>query len=147
MSTKTREIYVCSACGDTVAQWRGQCPNCKEWNTLEARTVSKAQAKRSCSTPLVSTQSTIVPLKDVQEDEHEPFGTGMAELDRILGAGLVPGAALLIGGEPGIGKSTLLLQVAAAVASSQRTVLYVSGEESLGQLRSRAARLMPYLMS
>ncbi|MCG8529111.1 MAG: DNA repair protein RadA [Desulfovibrionales bacterium] len=141
MSTKTREIYVCSACGDTVAQWRGQCPNCKEWNTLEARTVSKAQAKRSCSTPLVSMQSTIVPLKDVQEDEHEPFGTGMAELDRILGAGLVPGAALLIGGEPGIGKSTLLLQVAAAVASSQRTVLYVSGEESLGQLRSRAARL------
>jgi DNA repair protein RadA/Sms len=77
----------------------------------------------------------------VKEDDHTPFETGMAELDRILGSGLVPGAALLIGGEPGIGKSTLLLQVAGSVAAAGRSVLYVSGEESLGQLRARAARL------
>ena len=138
---KTREIYLCSACGASVAQWRGQCPKCKEWNTLEARTVSKEQAKRRGSTPLVSSGSVIIPLRDVKEDEHTPFGTGMAEFDRILGAGIVPGAALLIGGEPGIGKSTLLLQVAGGVAESGKQVLYVSGEESLGQLRSRAARL------
>ncbi|MCT4534918.1 DNA repair protein RadA [Halodesulfovibrio sp.] len=138
---KTREIYICSACGASAAQWRGQCSNCKEWNTLEARTVSKEQAKRRGSTPLVSSGSAIIPLKDVKEDDHTPFETGMAELDRILGSGLVPGAALLIGGEPGIGKSTLLLQVAGSVAAAGRSVLYVSGEESLGQLRARAARL------
>lgn len=138
---KTREIYVCSACGDSVAQWRGQCPSCKEWNTLEARTVSKEQAKRRSSTPLVASAPSITALKDVKEDDHTPFGTGMAELDRILGSGLVPGAALLVGGEPGIGKSTLLLQVAGAVAKSGKHVLYVSGEESLGQLRGRASRL------
>lgn len=138
---KTREIYICSSCGASSAQWRGQCPKCKEWNTLEARTVSKEQAKRRGSTPLVSSGSEIIPLKDVKEENHTPFGTGMRELDRILGSGLVPGAALLIGGEPGIGKSTLLLQVAGGVAEAGKQVLYVSGEESLGQLRSRASRL------
>lgn len=138
---KAKEVYICSSCGGSVAQWRGQCPTCKEWNTLEARTVSKEQAKRRSSTSLVSNVSQVLPLKDVKEDDHVPFGTGMGELDRILGSGLVPGAALLIGGEPGIGKSTLLLQVAGGVSSAGKNVLYVSGEESLGQLRSRASRL------
>lgn len=139
---KVKEIYVCANCGASAPQWRGQCPQCREWNTLEARTVNKEQAKRAQAAPAsLSGAVQSMRLKDVTEERDEPFGTGMQQLDRILGDGLVPGAALLIGGEPGIGKSTLLLQVAGAVADSGRDVLYLSGEESLGQLKGRAERL------
>jgi DNA repair protein RadA/Sms len=93
------------------------------------------------SAPLSFQASRIMPLQDVTDERDEPFGTGMQQLDRILGEGLVPGAALLIGGEPGIGKSTLLLQVAGAVAGSGKQVLYLSGEETLSQLKGRAERL------
>jgi DNA repair protein RadA/Sms len=93
------------------------------------------------SAPSSFQASRIMPLQDVTDERDEPFGTGMEQLDRILGEGLVPGAALLIGGEPGIGKSTLLLQVAGAVSSSGKQVLYLSGEETLAQLKGRAERL------
>ncbi|UZP68473.1 DNA repair protein RadA [Desulfovibrio mangrovi] len=138
---KTKEIYHCSACGAHAPQWRGQCPKCGEWNTLEARVVHKDQARQRVSAPLSYQASRIMPLQDVTDERDEPFGTGMQQLDRILGNGLVPGAALLIGGEPGIGKSTLLLQVAGAVACSGKQVLYLSGEETLAQLKGRAERL------
>ncbi len=134
---KVKETYVCSSCGAASPQWRGQCSRCGEWNTLEARAVPRGTSERRSS----SAVSAIVPLRDVMEERHEPFGTGMQQLDHILGSGLVPGAALLIGGEPGIGKSTLLLQVAGAVAHANRKVLYLSGEETLAQLKGRAERL------
>lgn len=138
---KTKEIYICSACGANASQWRGQCSKCGEWNTLEAKIVQKDQGKQRMSAPSSFTAPRIMSLRDVSEEREEPFGTGMHQFDRILGAGLVPGAALLIGGEPGIGKSTLLLQVAGAVALAGKRVLYLSGEESLAQLKGRAERL------
>ncbi|SDF27652.1 DNA repair protein RadA [Desulfovibrio legallii] len=138
---KIREVYRCSSCGAQTMQWRGQCPSCHEWNTLEA----VAQPKNAARTPHraggAGANGRAVPLHAVADEGHEPFGSGLAPLDRILGKGLVPGAALLMGGEPGIGKSTLLLQVAGMVAAGGHTALYASGEESLPQIRGRAERL------
>lgn len=134
--SKARESYLCAECGARFAQWRGQCPTCKAWNSLELTMASPGNVRSDAAS-----EGRPVPLAEVAEQGHEPFGTGLAPLDRMLGRGLTPGAALLMGGEPGIGKSTLLLQVAGAVASSGRLVLYVSGEESLPQIKSRAERL------
>ncbi len=135
---KARESYVCRACGAKSPQWRGQCPKCLAWNTLEA--VADAVSSRR---PLASgtALSRPVRLADVSDEGHKPFGTGLAALDRVLGSGLMPGSAVLIGGEPGIGKSTLLLQLAGAVAAAGRYVVYASGEEALSQIRIRGERL------
>ncbi len=141
MSVKVREVYQCTACGAQVAKWHGKCPTCHEWNTLQAvqERVKKQDKQRIKASSLVS--SAPIPLSEVSEAGHEAFGTGLDALDRILGQGFVPGAAILVGGEPGIGKSTLLLQVAGAVAASGRKVVYASGEESLPQIKGRAQRL------
>lgn len=135
---RPKTIYRCSACGAQTRQWLGQCPGCKAWNTLEeaaapAAVKSGAGASPGCGLPQ--------PLAEIDIAGFEPFTSGLAELDRILGNGIVPGSALLVGGEPGIGKSTLLLQVAGAVANSGKTVMYASGEESLPQIKARAERL------
>lgn len=135
---KPRETYICTACGARALQWQGQCPACKEWNTLELSVLPR-ETGRGATARVV--QSRPMALRDVPEQGMEPFGTGLDALDRILGKGFVPGAAVLIGGEPGIGKSTLLLQLAGAVAASGRDVLYLSGEESLPQIKGRAERL------
>ena len=134
---KTRELYVCSSCGARSSQWRGQCPACSEWNTLEAQQI-KAEAK---SRPLTLRAEPVIRLSEASESAGAVFSTGMEAFDRVLGKGLVPGSALLVGGEPGIGKSTLLLQVAGAVAASGQKAVYLSGEESLSQIRARAERL------
>ena len=132
---KLREIYVCKSCQYQSPQWRGQCPNCRQWNTLEAmRTERKTPAPSSAV-------AKITPLREVDALDTHGFGTGCEALDRVLGHGLVPGAAILISGEPGIGKSTLLLQMAGAIAREGRQVLYASGEEALHQIKSRAERL------
>ncbi len=138
MSNKIREIYQCTACGAQAAKWHGKCPACAEWNTLEP-----VQTKAKSGVKKISTQvsSKPIPLAHVDDQGHEAFGTGLDALDRVLGKGFVPGAAILVGGEPGIGKSTLLLQVAGAVAASGRKVLYASGEESLPQIKGRGQRL------
>ncbi len=138
-SVKTRESYICSECGARSPQWRGQCPSCRAWNSLEPIRESAAAERRTA--PASAAALRPVRLADVEEQGLEPFGTGLAALDRVLGKGLVPGGAVLIGGEPGIGKSTLLLQMAGAVAASGKTVLYASGEESLPQIKARAERL------
>lgn len=137
---KTREVYICSACGGQSSQWKGQCSFCGEWNTLAARTIqpSKAAARTRGASAL---PQNLLRLEDAPDIISQAFSTGVEALDRVLGQGLVPGAAVLIGGEPGIGKSTLLLQLAGAVAASGRKVVYMSGEESLGQIKSRAERL------
>ncbi len=140
MAIKTRTHYVCSSCGTRSPQWRGQCLQCKEWNTLEPVRENASTTRHSSKSTLVGSKTPIA-LQAVEDHEHTPFGTGLTALDRVLGQGLVPGAAVLMGGEPGIGKSTLLLQLVGAVAAGGRRALYVSGEESLPQLRARALRL------
>lgn len=137
---KVREVYVCSACGHQSNQWRGQCPACKEWNTLDPLTLTPKTAK-AVARQKMNPSAAAIPLAQADSMATAVFSTGLEALDRILGKGLVPGAALLVGGEPGIGKSTLLLQVAGSVAKSGKRTLYVSGEESLSQIRGRADRL------
>ncbi len=136
---KLRETYICKACGAQSLQWRGQCPKCKEWNTLEVVAVPKTNTQKRNSVAAQGQRP--IALSAVSDDGYEAFGTGLQSLDRVLGQGFVPGSAVLVGGEPGIGKSTLLLQVAGAVAASGRTVVYASGEESLPQIKKRGQRL------
>lgn len=138
MSTKTQ--FVCRDCGNTTAKWLGQCPACHAWNTLEEfRVGKKAAAGRSGASMLAET-SPIALLSTVPVDSVPRLPTGLAEFDRVLGGGMVPGSVVLIGGDPGIGKSTLLLQALASMSQSQ-PVLYVSGEESLAQVALRGNRL------
>lgn len=136
---KVREVYVCTECGARSPLWRGQCLSCKVWNTLELVAAPREGGRKK---PVGSSEGNKVqPLQNVEDHDHMPFGTGLEALDRVLGRGLVPGSAVLMGGEPGIGKSTLLLQMAGAVAATGKLVLYASGEESLPQIKDRALRL------
>lgn len=131
--------FLCSACGYQSLRWYGRCPECGEWNTLEEQfTVKKMKgAKKSRE----DDGRKPVQLSRVAQADVQRFSSGFLELDRTLGGGFVPGSLLLLGGEPGIGKSTLLLSVADNVSSSKRPSLYISGEESLGQVKIRADRL------
>jgi DNA repair protein RadA/Sms len=126
-------VFVCGSCGGETLKWQGQCPLCGEWNSLEERRAPRA---RSAPPAAAVNLTAAAPL----ESAAERLGSGQAELDRVLGGGIVPGSVVLLGGEPGIGKSTLLLQVAAHVAAS-RPVIYASGEESVAQIGLRARRL------
>src|SRR4029453_15070171 len=137
---KLKTRYVCQACGSEQHRWQGQCPDCAEWNTLvqEASAPTVFSAKHDLSSggraiELVGLDA-VVALPDRMR-------TGIEEFDRAIGGGIVPGSALLLGGDPGIGKSTLLPQVAAELANSGRRVIYVSGEEAVDQVRLRAIRL------
>lgn len=136
MARKT-VVFVCQACGAESPRWMGKCPSCEEWNTLVEETIQpvtkNARSWVAKSKPL--------PLTKIENRAESRFSTGIEELDRVLGGGLVPGCLGLIGGDPGIGKSTLLLQVASCVAQNIGKVLYVTGEESLAQLKLRALRL------
>ncbi|MFO7858401.1 MAG: DNA repair protein RadA, partial [Ectothiorhodospiraceae bacterium] len=135
---RTRTVYSCTACGARSPKWAGQCPECGEWNTLEEVAEAPASPRAAAGAP--PTESRVVTLAEVGADATARFDSGLAELDRVLGGGVVPGAAVLIGGDPGIGKSTLLLQSSAYLAARQ-AVLYVTGEESLSQVALRAERL------
>lgn len=136
--SKVREVYTCIACNARTSQWKGQCPTCGEWNTLEPMQIRAGGAKTHA---LSQRAEKVMRLADAHDSAGAVFSTGMRALDRVLGKGFVPGSAILVGGEPGIGKSTLLLQLAGSVAASGKDVVYLSGEESLGQIRSRAERL------
>ncbi len=134
--SKVKIKFVCQNCASEQPRWVGRCPECSEWNTMAEENDAKlAPAVKAAR------RSTPVPLKAVTLDEEERFTTGLEELDRVLGGGIVPGSLVLLGGDPGIGKSTLLLQVAQYLASVGKRVLYVSGEESARQIRMRAKRL------
>lgn len=137
---KSRELYICSSCGARALQWHGQCQACGEWNTLKPAAVQSAGGGAGVSRSF-SEGSKASCLRDVSDEGHTPYSSGMSALDSVLGPGLVPGSVLLMGGEPGIGKSTLLLQVAGHVSGSGQKVLYASGEESLPQIRTRGERL------
>lgn len=138
---KTKEVHVCSACGGSFPRWQGQCAGCGAWNTLAARTVARGAGKKGAAPTKPGGPARPVPLRDVKAAGLSARATGFAALDAVLGKGLVPGGAVLLGGEPGIGKSTLLLQLAGAQANLGRRAVYLSGEESLAQLSARAERL------
>lgn len=133
-----RTVFLCRECGGEHAKWSGQCQHCGAWNTLEETTV--AVAPGGARGKPVRQRSQPVRLDQIATDESPRFATGSLELDRVLGGGLVPGSVVLIGGDPGIGKSTLLLQALHSLARAHR-VLYVTGEESLQQVAMRAERL------
>lgn len=132
---KTR--YVCQSCGAIQPRWLGRCPSCGEWNTYVEELAPSSRKNR------ISSRDDQAPISfaEIDIDRVERQTTGMPDLDRILGGGIVPGATLLFGGEPGVGKSTLLLQVASSLASLGKGVLYVSAEESPGQIRMRGDRI------
>lgn len=132
-------IFFCQNCGHESSKWMGQCPGCKEWNTFVEEAAPKKGAGRKsrlgkeCSDP--------VTLKEIELKEEERISTSMGELDRVLGGGIVAGSLMLVGGDPGIGKSTLLLQVCRNLANDNHDVMYISGEESLKQIKLRAQRI------
>lgn len=132
-------IFFCQSCGHESTKWLGQCPGCKEWNTF----VEEAAPKKTVGNRLKSNRERAVPvtLKEIELKEEERISTGIGELDRVLGGGIVAGSLMLVGGDPGIGKSTLLLQVCKNLADFKHSVLYISGEESLKQIKLRAKRI------
>jgi DNA repair protein RadA/Sms len=134
---KLKQVFICGQCGRESPKWLGRCPSCDNWNTFESVVVD-----RHAPGPVLS-RSGAVPeeLSSVSLDSSPRLSLGISEFDRVLGGGLVPGSLVLLGGEPGIGKSTLLLQVCAHLTHDHRTVVYVSGEESPQQVRIRAGRL------
>ena len=134
---KAKTVFSCTECGGQTLKWQGQCPHCQEWNTLVESIAEAAPPKRFAG---LAQASQVVKLADVEASEEARLPTGIGEFDRVLGGGLVPGAVILIGGDPGIGKSTLLLQALTRM-SAQYPVLYVSGEESAAQVALRARRL------
>jgi len=139
--TRTRLLFACSSCGNETARWQGQCPGCGEWNSLvEAIKPPKRQAKLG-GAPTRPTAARAEKLGEVEGPELSRWRSGIDEFDFVLGGGFVPGSVVLVGGEPGIGKSTLLLQVAGRLVGGGRSTLYVSGEESPAQIRLRADRL------
>ena len=136
---KTKRRFICQACGSVAHRWQGQCADCSEWNTLAEEapaTVFSAKHDLSSGGRAIKFEALDAPGEQLVRQS-----TGLAEFDRALGGGLVPGSAVLMGGDPGIGKSTLLLQAAAALAKRGQTAVYISGEEAAGQVRLRADRL------
>ncbi|HYN49263.1 MAG TPA: DNA repair protein RadA [Candidatus Nanopelagicales bacterium] len=131
--------YVCQACGEAFLRWEGQCRACNAWNSLVETVVRKVPAAARARVAGAAREP--VPLASLADEVVPRLPVGLGELDRVLGGGLVPGSLVLVGGEPGIGKSTLLLQAAAGLAAGGRPVLYATGEESGGQVRLRADRL------
>ena len=140
---RLRRKYVCQNCGHETMRWFGRCPSCDQWNTLEEETITLAPAARNArrSERVGLEDNRPIPLPELTGISDTRRTTGFTELDRVLGGGIVPGSLVLFGGEPGTGKSTLLLQVAGSIADDGATVLYVSGEESGAQIRLRAERL------
>lgn len=139
MAKGKKTVFFCQNCGHEETKWLGQCPMCKEWNTFVEEKVIASSVSASVKTDR-DIEKKIVALSQVNTDEQKRFQTGMKELDRVLGGGIVPGSLVLVGGDPGIGKSTLLLQVCQKLAK-ERQVLYISGEESLVQIKLRANRM------
>ena len=135
--------FFCSECGYESAKWMGQCPACKAWNTMVEEPAGKIRSARGAASSGGALRSAPQPvsLDEIPMGGEERFSTGFSELDRVLGGGTVAGSMVLVGGDPGIGKSTILLQVCRNFAASGKRVLYVSGEESLKQIKMRASRV------
>ena len=146
MAKAKKSVFFCQNCGYESSKWLGQCPGCREWNSFVEETVSAggkaAPAKGiSGSEGRTGKKNEPVRLAEIQVREADRVSTNMEELDRVLGGGIVPGSMVLVGGDPGIGKSTLLLQVCRQLTIQGHKVLYISGEESLRQIKLRAKRI------
>ena len=143
MAKARNTAFFCKECGYESAKWLGQCPVCKEWNTFVEEPVAQAKKAPSGQIAAVGAGKTAVPvhISEISLDEQDRTPTGFGELDRVLGSGIVKGSLVLVGGDPGIGKSTLLLQVCRNLAGAGKRVLYISGEESLKQIKMRANRI------
>ncbi|MCR1898713.1 DNA repair protein RadA [Irregularibacter muris] len=135
---KLKKRYICQECGYESPRWMGKCPECDQWNTMVEEVTNPKKAYGNFGGTIINRPLT---LKEVTIEKEERFSTGMEELNRVLGGGVVPGSLILIGGDPGIGKSTILLQISSQLSTSKLKVLYVSGEESLKQIKLRAQRL------
>ena len=142
MAKAKKSVFFCQNCGHEESKWLGQCPMCKEWNTFVEEKITVSSGGKSGVVRSGKEKGfNIVPLADVSTDEDERIKTQIQELDRVLGGGIVAGSLVLVGGDPGIGKSTLLLQVCQKLSSINKKVLYISGEESLKQIKLRANRM------
>ena len=139
MAKKASTVFFCTECGNESSKWAGQCPACKAWNTLveEKINISPTTGTKKRTT----SEATSLHLSEISMDEQARISTGIGEMDRVLGGGIVPGSLTLVGGDPGIGKSTILLQVCEKISAANIQVLYVSGEESLQQIKLRADRI------
>src|SRR5918998_98184 len=129
-SSKVRTVYTCSECGQESAKWAGRCPECNAWNTFVERSVHPATPAMGRARPTNGAAPPPVRMSDLSGEEYPRVEIGISEFDRVLGGGIVPGSLILIGGDPGIGKSTIILQAADKLSAGGTTVLYVSGEES-----------------
>jgi len=137
-----RSIFACQECGNQSTKWLGRCPECGNWNTyVEEQVQAKPSSQGARARRVTGAAAHPMPLAEVQFTNANRLRLGMRELNQVLGGGIVPGSLVLVGGDPGIGKSTLLLQLASEVAATFGSVLYVSGEESVQQLKLRAQRL------
>src|ERR671910_540564 len=143
---RSATVFACSACGHESPKWHGRCPGCGEWNTMTEEKRASAPAGRSAPARSVGRALTPVPLGQVEAPKVERLSSGIGEFDRVLGGGVVPGSLVLIGGAPGIGKSTLTTAALANLAAAGRRVLYISGEESAAQVKLRAERLGPHAL-
>ena len=146
MASKNKSVFICSQCGFESPKWYGKCPECSEWNTFEETIVKppslqKAGAALGAGLSLTGEYAgSMSKISDIDAEDDHRYKTGLGELDRVMGGGIVKGSLVLLGGDPGIGKSTLLLQICQYIGSGLK-VLYVSGEESVKQIKLRALRL------
>ena len=140
---KAKSIHVCSACGYESPRWYGRCPACEAWNSLEETMAASSEAlpRQKEKKQRGGTGAQVLSIRDIEADDQMHQPTGMEELDRVLGGGIVEGSLTLLGGEPGVGKSTLLLQIGSMLAQAGKTVMYISGEESARQIKLRAKRV------
>ena len=149
MAKTKSTVFFCKSCGFESTKWLGQCPGCREWNTFTEAPSVKAGAARGLGQSarhagiagISGAGSEAVRLEEIDMTHQPRMDAGSTELNRVLGGGIVPGSLILVGGDPGIGKSTLLLQTCRQLGAAGRSVLYISGEESLAQIRMRADRI------
>ena len=141
MAKGKTSIFFCQSCGYESSKWMGQCPGCREWNTFVEEVVDKKSAGTLVKQKSSAIEAKVLPLSEIELTSEKRVSTGMKELDRVLGGGIVKGSMVLVGGDPGIGKSTLLLQVCKNLSDERIKVLYISGEESLQQIKIRAERI------
>ena len=141
MAKGKKTVFFCQNCGHEENKWLGQCPACKQWNTFVEEEVVTGSSKQARSAGKADRNIRAVTLAQIAKEHEDRYSSHIAELDRVLGGGIVPGSLVLVGGDPGIGKSTLLLQLCRDLAADEREVLYISGEESLQQIKMRALRI------
>src|SRR4029078_2002935 len=143
MKTKTKISFVCQECGYDTPSWLGKCPECGAWNSMREITIPKDTIS-TASQQLRGLEPSTGPktLKEITFSQKQRFTTGFLEFDTVLGGGIVPGSVMLLAGDPGVGKSTLLLQLCMNLSQLGKKVLYISGEESVEQIKMRAQRLM-----